>query len=207
LRDAARFEHELKKARRAACTMWRRSRDPRRLGPNEDMLARDAQRLRAWCTWLRRAKKDPALANGATPACGLWQLQFTVHNFAPALQKIFVEQQRANGLWAELHSVFAIEFKAAAARPRAKIVREISVPVDGADARLRIAVRGVGQIAISGATLTNGVIARWPAGSRKKIILGQPAPRSGFPSIDWGLNCGEIDLDFVPRHPKPDLKR
>jgi hypothetical protein len=119
-----------------------------------------------------------------------------VYNFAPALQKIVVEQQSSDGAWKELHSVFTIEFKAAAAQPRAKIVRDISVPVDAADARLRIAVRGLGQVAISGITLTDGVTARSPAGARKKIVLGQPAPRSGFPSIDWERNAGEVEMDF-----------
>jgi hypothetical protein len=195
-REAAQLESALRKGRRAARTMWRRSRDLRQHGPNEEMLTRDAQRLRAWRAWLQRAQKKPALANSATPVCGRCQLQFAVHNFAPALQKIVVEQQNPNGAWGELHSVFTIEFKAAAAQPRARIVREISVPVDAADARLRIAVRGIGQVAISGITLTNGVVARSPAGSRKKIILGQPAPHGGFPSIDWAHNGGEVELDF-----------
>jgi hypothetical protein len=195
-RDAAQFEPALKKARQAARTMWRRSRNPRQHGPNEEMLTRDAQRLRIWRAWLRRAQKKPALANDATPVCGRWQLQFTVHNFAPALQKIIVEQQSPDSAWKELHSVFTIEFKAAAARPRAKIVREISVPVDSADARLRIAVRGLGQIAISEVTLTDGVSTRSPAGSLKKIILGLPAPHSGFPSINWEHNAGEVEMDF-----------
>jgi hypothetical protein len=202
-REAAQLEPALKKARRAARTMWRRSRDPRQHGPNEEMLTRDARRLRAWRAWLRRARKKPALANGATPVCGRWQLQFAVHNFAPALQKIVVEQQGPSGSWEELHSVFTIEFKAAAAQPRARIVREISVPVDAADARLRIAVRGVGQVAISGITLTNGVSTRSPVGSRKKIVLGLPAPRSGFPSINWEHNGGEVELDFKPRLTEP----
>ncbi|HWZ93981.1 MAG TPA: family 20 glycosylhydrolase, partial [Opitutaceae bacterium] len=118
-RGAAQIEPALKKARRAARTMWQRSRDPRRHGPNEEMLTRDAQRLRTWRAWLRRAQKKPALAQGATPVCGRWQLQFAVHNFAPALQKIVVEQQRTDGTWEELHSMFTIEFKAAAAQPRA----------------------------------------------------------------------------------------
>jgi hypothetical protein len=195
-RDAAQLEPQLKKAHRAARTMWRRSRDPRRHGPNEEMLTRDAQRLRAWRAWLRRAQKKPSLAQGTTPVCGRWQLQFAVHNFAPALQKIVVEQQGPDGSWEELHSVFTIEFKAAAAQPHAKIVREISVPVDAADARLRIAVRGLGQVAIDKVTLTDGVSGRSPAGWRKKIILGLPAPHSGFPSIDWEHNCGEIEMDF-----------
>ncbi|HXB02784.1 MAG TPA: family 20 glycosylhydrolase [Opitutaceae bacterium] len=195
-RKATRFELALKKALRAARTMWRRSRDPKQHGPNEEMLARDAQRLRIWRAWLRRSQKKPALANGTTPVCGRWQLQFAVHNFAPALQKIVVEQQSPGGAWKELHSVFTIEFKAAAAQPHSKIVREISVPVAAADARLRIAVRGLGQVAISGATLTDGVTARFPAGSRKKIVLGLPAPRSGFPSINWEHNAGEVEMDF-----------
>ena len=195
-RDAAQLEQEIKRARLAARAMWRRSRDPWQPGPNEEMLVRDAQRLRALRTWLRCTLKNPSLANGATPVCGRWQLQFTVHNFAPALQKIVVEQQRADGSWVELHNMFTIEFKAAAAQPRAKIVREISVPIDATDARLRIAVRGVGQVAIGRITLTDGIVTRSPAGSRKKVILGQPAPRSGFPSIDWAKNCGEIELDF-----------
>jgi hypothetical protein len=195
-RDAAQLESELKKARRAALTMWRSSRDPRQHGPNEEMLGRDAQRLRAWRAWLRRAQKKSALAQDATPVCGRWQLQFAVHNFAPALQKIVIEQQGPDGSWKELHSVFTIEFKAAAAQPHSKIVREISVPVDAADVRLRIAVRGLGQVAVSGITLTDGVTARSRAGARKKIVLGQPAPRSGFPSINWERNAGEVEMDF-----------
>jgi hypothetical protein len=195
-REAAQFAEEFKKAHLAARTMWRRSRDPRRHGPNEVMLARDAQRLRAWRAWLRRAQKNLPLAKSATPVCGRWQLQFTAHNFAPALQKIVVEQQLAHGQWKQLHSVFTIEFKSAAARPRTKIVLDLSVPIATADARLRMAVRGVGQIAIRGAVLTDGVTARSPAGGRKKIILGKPAPHRGFPSIDWSHNCGEVELYF-----------
>ncbi|HXA79992.1 MAG TPA: glycoside hydrolase family 20, partial [Opitutaceae bacterium] len=195
-REATQLEPALKKALRAARTMWRRSRDPNQHGPNEEMLARDAQRLRAWRAWLRRAQKSPALANGVTPVCGRWQLQFAVHNFAPALQKIVVEQQGPDGSWKELHSVFTIEFKAAAAQPRGKIVREISVPVNAADARLRIAVRGLGQVAVSGITLTDGVTARSPAGSHKKIVLGLPAPCNGFPAINWEHNAGEVEMDF-----------
>jgi hypothetical protein len=119
-----------------------------------------------------------------------------VHHFAPALQKVVVEQQGADGSWEELYSVFTIEFKAVAAQPHAKIVQEVSVPVDAADARLRIAVRGLGQVAIGKATLTDGVSARSPAGWRKKIILGQPAPHHGFPSINWDHNEGEVEMDF-----------
>jgi hypothetical protein len=196
-RDAKQFEHELQRGLLAARAMWRRSRDARQRGPNETMLAQDAQRLKAVQTWLRRAEKKPALAGGTTPLCGVWQLQFSLRNFAPALQKVVIEQQAEDGSWKELHSLFTIEFKSAAARPRAKIVREISVPVDSVDARLRVAVRGAGQVAIGTVVLTNGVRTRDLRRPRRKIILGTPAPHRGFPPIDWSRNNGGLNLNFT----------
>lgn len=196
-RDAKQFAQELHRGRLAARAMWRRSRNTRRRGPNETMLDQDAGRLKAVRTWLQRAEKNPALAGGPTPFCGVWQLQFTLHNFAPALQKVVIEQQAEDGAWKELHSLFTIEFKSAAARPRAKIVREMSVPVDSADARLRLAVRGAGQVVVSAVILTNGVLTRRQPHSRQKIILGAPAPHRGFPPIDWSHNGGELILDFA----------
>ncbi|HTQ29856.1 MAG TPA: family 20 glycosylhydrolase [Opitutaceae bacterium] len=195
-REAKQFAEALKRGLAAARVMWRRSRDRHVRGPNEDMLRRDARRLRAWRAWLRRAKKNPVLVRGATPVGGPWQLQFTLHNFAPALQKIVVEQRR-NGAWEALHGLFTIEFKAAVARPRAGLVREISVPVDSPGTALRLAVRGVGQVAVSEIVLTDGVARRRPRGPRGKIILGRPAPRAGFPAIDWTHNNGELILNFA----------
>jgi len=195
-REARRLERELKLADRAARVMWRRSRDPRQRGPNGEMLACDAERLRNLQAWLLRAKKNPARVMRANPLCGAWQLQFALHNFAPALQKIVVEQGREDGTWEALHELFTIEFKAAAARPRTKIVHPVSVPVGSADARLRIAVRGAGQVAVSDIVLTDGIAARRPADARRRMVLGQPAPRRGFPALDWRRNCGELYLDF-----------
>jgi hypothetical protein len=196
-RDAHQLEQELTRARAAARVMWRRSRDARQRNPNEEMLACDAQQLRSLRTWLRRAQKNLALVRGATPLCGAWQLQFTLHNFAPAVQKVVVEQQQNDDSWKEIHSLFTIEFKAVAARPRAGIVREISAPVDSADARLRLAVRGTGQVVISQVSLTNGIITRQPPNPRKKIFLGQTASSSGFPFIDWTRNSDALDLNFA----------
>ncbi|HZP60789.1 MAG TPA: family 20 glycosylhydrolase, partial [Opitutaceae bacterium] len=191
------FASELRRGLAAARRMWRRSRDPRGRGPNEEMLTRDARRLRAWQRWLRRAKKSPALAAGPTPFCGRWQLQFSLHNFAPALQKVIVEQRHSDGAWRELHGLFTIEFQAAAARPRAKIVREISVPVDSTDAVLRLAVRGVGQVAVSNIVLTDGVATRPARLPRRKVVLGRPAPSAGFPPLDITRNSDELGLSFA----------
>jgi hypothetical protein len=159
----------------------------------------------------------------ATPVCGAWQLQFMVHNFAPAVQKVVVEQQADDGSWRELASRFTIEFRAYAARPHTRIKREFTVPVEmGPNMRgsavairalckttrrheamadkegtpppgLRIAVRGVGQVAISHVQLTNGV-ETWQAhrNARRLIKLGQPAPRRGLPVVDWSQNSGPV---------------
>ncbi len=198
---AGEFARALETGRTAARAMWVRTRDPQVRGQNEAMLEADAKRLAGWRSWLKQAARQPEMAWLATPVCGAWQLQFMVHNFAPAVQKVVVEQQREDGSWRELASRFTIEFRAYAARPNTRIKREFTVPVTteswstGDPARekmrgevaappilppLRIAVRGVGQVAISHVVLTNGVEIRWAAGFRQKKILGQRAPKRGF---------------------------
>jgi len=227
--EAALFSAELRLGRAAAREMWNRSRNPRQCGPNELMLDRDSERLREWIAWLRKAGKNPELIWQATPVCGAWQLQFTVHNFAPALQKVVVEQLQPNGSWQTLHGLYTIEFRAAAAKPRTNICREFSVPIPGAAsasrenaerlnaeglnpkvrlatsrppgfpvpfARLRIAVRGVGQVGISNVELTNGVEVCEARGFRNRKLLGSSAPSRGMPSMDWTRNCGELELLF-----------
>jgi hypothetical protein len=195
----------LRVGRAAARAMWNRSRDRQERGPNELMLARDAERLRAWQQWLGKAASNPDLIWRATPMCGAWQLQFTLHNFAPALQRVVVEQRQPDGSWRTLHGLYTIEFRAFAARPRANIRREISVPATVASLAeagpgsatpatgpLRLAVRGVGQVAVSHVELTNGVVRLHPSGwlASHQKILGRPAPRRGFPAVDFEKNRG-----------------
>jgi hypothetical protein len=191
------FAAEIRRGRAAARAMWRRTRDPRATPPNETVLALDATRLGAWRRWLARVRRRPAAAFEASPFCGRWQLSFTVRNFAPALQKIIVKQQQRDGTWRELGGRFAIEFRAAAARPRASVRREFSVPVDDPVAPLRVAVRGLGRIGIENVTLTNGVTTLRPTGPRR-FILGQPAPRSGWPEFSLECNAAERLLAFSP---------
>jgi len=186
--NAKQFTLALKAGRQAAQAMWARSRDPQVAGPNETGLDQDERRLAGWRDWLKRAGREPAIIAGATPVCGAWQLQFMVHNFAPAVQKVVVEQQAADGTWHELAVRFTIEFRAHSARPRTKLKREFTVPVDTAAARLRIAVRGVGQVAISHVLLTNGVESRRSPEYSRKRILGRRAPTGGFPVPDWSRN-------------------
>ena len=193
--QARSFAAALRAGLKAARAMWGRTRDRRRRGRNESMLQQDARRLAAWRGWLRRVAAAPDRAREASPVLGAWQLRCLVHNFAPALQQVGLERRRPDGAWELLHARFTVEFRAAAARRRGRIVREFSVPVDSPEDGLRLAVRGIGQVAVSAVALTDGVQVRPALGPRRKI-LGRPAPARGWPDLDLGKNRGVWELRF-----------
>jgi hypothetical protein len=173
---AKEFHWHLRAGRAAGHAMWRRTREPEARGQNDVILAADVLRLRTWQSWLARARRHPEIVGRATPVCGRWQLRLVVYNFT-------------------------IEFRAAAARPRARLVREFNLPVERPDALLRVAVRGLGQIAIGRPELTDGRATlsprHWPA--RQKKILGRRAPVKGWPEIDWNTNADAVLLLFQIR--------
>ena len=72
----------------------------------------------------------------------------------------------------------------------------VRMPVSQPFPPFRLAVRGLGQVAISHVELTNGVVTLsadgWPL--RRKKVLGTPAPQSGFPHLDWATNQSAIQL-------------
>ena len=122
-----------------------------------------------------------------------------------------VEARTAAGTWEVLRGRVAIEFRAEAARPLARLRREFSVPVPGPETLLRVAVRGIGQVAIAGVELTDGVTTLVPRGWRaaRRARIGTAAPASGFPDLDWGRNTGAVLLAFgrkkeaAPKGPPP----
>ena len=189
--DAVAFSRELIHGRKAAQAMWARTRDPQVNGQNETILDADEDRLAVWCDWLKRARAKPQLIFETTPVCGAWQLQFWVHNFAPAAQKVAVEQQNFDGTLRELASRYTIEFRAKAAQPTAKIRREFTVPVESPESKLRITVRGVGQVAISQVALTDGVTIRHAIDWTRKKTIGNPISSQGLPKLD-GLTGAQI---------------
>lgn len=198
LMDAAAFGDQLKAGRAAAKAMWARTRDLRVHSPYADIFDRDAIRLKAWTRWLAATAKDSVRSLDASPVHGRWQLTFIAHNTSPALQKILVEQQSADGTWKMLAERFTIEFRAKAARPHANIKREFSVSVETSARPLRVALRGVGEVAVSHVTLTDGVITLrpkdWPV--RERRALGTPAPASGLPDLHLGSNRDAVGLMF-----------
>lgn len=194
--NARQFALALNAGRKAAQAMWRRSRDPHVGGPNETVLDLDKRRLTEWRTWLKRAAREPDLVRGVTPVCGVWQLQFMVHNFAPTVQQVVVEQQNIDGTWRELAARFTIEFRATSARPHSKLKREFTVPVDSPAANLRIGVRGVGQVAVSHVTLANGADIRRAKNYPQKKVIGRRAPHRGFPLLNWQVNQASVTASF-----------
>ncbi|MEI7567017.1 MAG: glycoside hydrolase family 20, partial [Opitutaceae bacterium] len=193
---AAEFTQALHAGRTAAHAMWARTRSPQLCGPNEKMLQTDAHRLKAWREWLKAAGRNPAIIAEGTPVCGAWQLQFMVHNFAPAGQKIVVEQLGPDGLWRELASRFTIEFRAQTARPRSKCKREFTVPLTTSRPSLRIALRGIGAVAISHITVTDGVVIQRRRDFSRKKILGGPITRRGFPDFNILINQAVLPINL-----------
>jgi hypothetical protein len=195
---AAQFGACVRCGRQAARALWRLTRDRRVAGPNERIAAADAKRLQALRRWIERCAANPRRLVTASPVLGAWQLRFDVILEQPALQRVVVERWGPGGAWTELRARTAIEFRAAAARPRTSIRREFSVPVDGPLAPLRIAVRGLGQVVIARVELSDGVTSLSPRGWKpaSRRTLGRPTPRRGFPDLDWGRDAGAIALDF-----------
>lgn len=208
-REAAAFATRLREDRAAAKTMWRRTRFSNWPSQNAALLSGDEERLRTWRNWIAHARDDLKRVWDESPVCGAWQLYFTVRNFVPALQRISVEQSLADGTWKELHARHTIEFQARGAQPRTNVERLFSVPVDLPPGRstaafhlprLRVVVRGLGQVRLSSAELTNGVDAYvYPRDEKKP--LGKPAPRRGLPALDEELGVWRLSA------PKPRNRR
>jgi hypothetical protein len=197
------FGRALKAGRKAARAMSVRTRAPQVEGQNEAMLDADAKRLAEWQAWLRLAARNSGMIMLATPVGGAWQLQFMVHNFAPAVQKVIVEQQQPDGSWLELVSRHTIEFRAQAARPIAKLKRELTVPVTTPKQLLRVRVGGTGQVALSHIALANGIDLLRPRkrSTTSKTILGTPAPKRGIPWLTQPDPKQVLLLQFAPsRH-------
>ncbi len=193
------FAATVRAGRRAASRLWALTRTGAVQGPNERIVARDAERLKSLRRWVASAARDPRRLATASPVCGAWQLRFDILLTQPALQRVVVECRGPDGAWRLLHARMALEFRAEAARPKVAIRREFSVPVPGPDTALRIAVRGIGRLTVAHVDLTDGVSvlrpARWTAATRR--TLGVPAKRSGFPVLDWERNAGSVALDFA----------
>jgi hypothetical protein len=169
----------------AARSMWNRTRDRKADGPNLALLRADAT----------RAKNLPATAPR-------WWLSYVIENFAPAAQLVAVEIRHETGAWETLQACHTIEFQARAARPRGGLARFHAAPIqwDGRSESLpeiRLALRGLGQVSVRKLELTDGRVALHATTTRS--LLGRPAPRRGFPVLDWTQNQDVLAVRIRPR--------
>lgn len=183
-----RYERALRIGQRAVREMWAFTRDRRVQGANERILAADAARLAAW-------EKGEAVFGPP------WQFCYAVLNARPCLQQVAVEQHQADGTWRQLQACHTIEFQTEAAQPNGQFLREHAAPVawdgDGHNPpRLRLVLRGVGAVRIRTPELRRGTIVL-PA-RPSSFTLGQPAPRSGLPALDWTQLADARELRWSP---------
>ncbi len=182
--EGKKFAQALAAGTRAARTMWRFTRDRRKRGANGLILAADAARLRAW-------------QQGRPVFGGRWQLCYKVHDFAPGLHLAAVEQRQPDGSWKIIQSCYTIEFQTRSAQPRGPMKREHAAPLDwpgdrASPPRLRLVVRGIGEVKVGNVALTDGTTAL-PAralGPRRWQRVGRPAPHAGLPPLVWDVNQG-----------------
>jgi hypothetical protein len=193
------FEQAMAQAKTTARELWRYTRQAKPAGPNHEILKADLTKLRAWTRWLDAACSEHRRVNMASPVLGAWQLSMVVHATHPNANLIVVQQQQASGIWEDVRQRHTIEFRSIAARRRSQIKRGWSVPIDHPHRPLRLALRGLGQIAISQVLLTNGPITQrnqsWPRGTRQE--LGEPSLESGWPELNWSENRDTVPLVFA----------
>lgn len=169
----AELSRAIRVGRRAARAMWRLTRDPGVVGPNEQIVADDAVRLAA-------ARKGRPVFGGE------WQVCYRVTNDAPAAQWVGIEQRDASGTWSVRQGCHTIEFQGRYAARRGGAVREHAAPVDWNGDRdrppeLRVVVRGGGKVRVDAVVLTDG---RREFQALPPGLIGTASPTTGWPRLE-----------------------
>jgi len=207
------------KALKSTGLVWKRSRSTTETNPTEQMIKSDQAKLAELGCFVKQARKNPDTLWQTNPLTGQWQLLFRVRNFEPALQGTVVQMPDENGVWKNIHSLWALEFTAEAGNSKTDFKRHHSVAIewDGLKTlELRLGVRGFGRLEIYDLCLTNGVRTIIPqqvihgGGTIENLkglvredephaVFSDPAPTEGFPPIDWGVNQCWTDLIFTDK--------
>ena len=198
---SAEFTQALNAGESAARELWALTRNRPQSNPNLAIVRSDRKRLGAWLVWLKKAQRAPKYLFTKSPLLGHWQLRMVIHANRPAANLVVVQQQDAEGVWQDLRQRHTIEFRSAAARRNSSIKRDWSVPIEDPNLPLRLALRGIGEVAISQVELVDGVTTKpnrsWRRAIRKR--LGLPAPEHGWPDLDWTTNQDTLELRFSGR--------
>ncbi|MBT5903861.1 MAG: family 20 glycosylhydrolase [Opitutaceae bacterium] len=192
------FEQQIIRGKQAASALNDLTRKRNVCSANHRIIDADQQKLKAWKRWLSAVVRNPEKLLEASPIAGRWQLCLTVHATRPAANAVVIQQQNESGEWIDLRQRHTIEFRSLSAQPRSQIKRPWSVPIAYVELPLRIALRGVGEVAISQVKLTDGLVTRsnrsWRIATRKR--LGTTAPACGWLNLEWTKNNAELALDF-----------
>jgi len=185
--DAQRFDRASRRGALASLRMWQLSRRASERSPYDEQFRRDKEQLVAWKKWLTAVRRSPKHAETANPIGGAWQLTYTVLNYAPAVQKVGVEQC-VDGRWCVLKECHTIEFRSSGARPRASIQHRHTAPLIESSGTpesidLRFTVSGIGSVKIGRVSISNG-IETYSARIRGWRTVGGDAPASGWPDLD-----------------------
>lgn len=185
-KTAARFERALHNGREAAKAMWQLTRSARSPSPYTAQFTRDRQQLKRWQQWLTKCGQHPSHVLTAIPVSGQWQLTYEIWNFAPAVQKITLEQ-RIRDQWIPLKSCHTIEFLSEGADQKSSIKRHLSAPLAAPIGpnqlpALRVTISGTGQIKLRSLQVSNG-IENFSADAKSWRKLGHQAPQSGWPDL------------------------
>jgi hypothetical protein len=212
------LERSGRRAMEATRALWRTARYRDDPDSNERTIQDDLRRIRQFRIFLHKAGRHPSRVLESNPLMAGWHAMVWVRNFAPALQGIAMEVRNPNGEWKVVHTLFSLEFTAKAGVPRTDFRRRHSVPLDwkgDGPLRLRLSVRGIGQLELYDWVVTNGVRVLHPVmvreggecirnreglfrTSRPGAVMGMPPPRRGFPSIDWSDNQAWVEAEFRP---------
>lgn len=185
LAQAAVFQKSWREGRQAAHTMWRLTRHAKATPPNLELMNRDRIQLASWTDWLRDCLDQPAHVLSTNVVVAENLLSFTVWNFAPAVQRIVIEQATGDS-WQVVKSCHTIEFMSSGASARSSLKHIYAAPISGSIDKppsLRIAIGGVGRVRISNLRLTNGITAWKYDMAQTWIELGQNTTK-GWPQLD-----------------------
>jgi hypothetical protein len=201
-RHADEFAATAKAGRRAARDLWRLTRDRRVRGPTSASSLSIPSGSAPFGAGSRAASPIRAAVCRASPVCGAWQLRFDVCTTLRARAPEGGRRAacRPDGAWHELDSRHARVPRPRPPVPGPRSAGSSRVPVDSPGAALRIAMRGIGQVAVSRVEVTDGLQTSAATGAGR----GGSSSAPGRPGGDFPTSTGRATPGSCGSPSRPD---